>query len=277
MTGGQPDKFSWLLRQETGSLAEQCLLQALVIACSPKPTKVEGDKVMPPMHTWMSPAEAARRTGMNERTIPSVYRRLCERGLITEAGRRGKTGQIKVYRLMVSDSESPKDSAGLRNEQSPHDSSPLESTEDRRNLRPIKLESPKDSAAKTEGFCVERPKEPASTYIEVSQSFKPKAKPETEQRSAPKRRIPDDWQPDAKLLEWAKSTRPDLNLTATVENFRDHWLAMGEARASWPASFRTWVKRERVYEAGRKGRATSHNGLDSKDYGAGIGPGGRLL
>lgn len=79
-----------------------------------------------------------------------------------------------------------------------------------------------------------------------------------------RRRIPHDWAPDAKLMDWARQSRPDLNLDQVVERFRDHWVAKGEARASWEASFRNWVRLERK---GPEQRRSRHADFNLNDYG----------
>lgn len=95
-------------------------------------------------------------------------------------------------------------------------------------------------------------------------------------RSAPKRRISEQWSPDAKLRTWVQERRPDVfaRLDDVVQNFRDHYLAKGEARASWSASFRTWVQREGQYARGGSAR---HGNFSAVDYRAGLSADGRLL
>jgi hypothetical protein len=95
--------------------------------------------------------------------------------------------------------------------------------------------------------------------------------PSERQRSAPKRRIPKDWTPDADLLGWARKERPDLDLQAVIENFRDYHLGQGKARADWPASFRYWIRNEGRMGSSRttKGNRRAgvrHNGFDQPDY-----------
>lgn len=71
--------------------------------------------------------------------------------------------------------------------------------------------------------------------------------PKREQRPAPKRRIPENWSPSKNLVAWAKKERPDLNLVTVTADFLDYHLSKGEARASWDASFRTWVRKEGTF------------------------------
>jgi hypothetical protein len=82
-------------------------------------------------------------------------------------------------------------------------------------------------------------------------------------------RIPANWQPDAGLKTWFAARRPDLRLESVVEMFRNHYIGKGEVRASWDASFRTWVLRERG-PAVVKSATSKHTGFASKNYREGI-------
>lgn len=151
----RPDgKFAWLLQQSGCSVAEMSLLQTFAIACHHKDTTVDG-RVFPPFHVWLSSAEIARRSGLNERTIPAVIARLKQRGLIESAGRYGKTGQIKVYRLLIDANETPQECAPFALGKTPQVPAPFGATE-----------TPQVPASKDRRFLHESPKDSASTYIE---------------------------------------------------------------------------------------------------------------
>lgn len=159
------DKFSWLLRQ-TGTLAEMSLLQVFVIACHHRETTIDG-RVFPPFHVWLSAAEIARRSGLNDRTIPVVAARLTQRGLIKSAGRHGKTGQIRVYRLLIDATETLQVPA------------PLEDVETLQVPAPFDVsESLHVSALKGAGSCIERVHVPASAYIGIKRELKREVKRE---------------------------------------------------------------------------------------------------
>lgn len=62
-------------------------------------------------------------------------------------------------------------------------------------------------------------------------------------------RLPDDWEPSAELVEWFRSKRPDLNLAATVEAFKDYWHSRHDPKAhrvDWALSFKSWARNERA-------------------------------
>lgn len=59
-------------------------------------------------------------------------------------------------------------------------------------------------------------------------------------------RLSDDWQPDQSLWQWAKTRRPDLDITDTLEQFKDYWIAKAGKDATkldWGRTWRNWVRR----------------------------------
>lgn len=60
-------------------------------------------------------------------------------------------------------------------------------------------------------------------------------------------RLPADWKPTAELEAWARSARPDLDLQAVLDRFRDFFAAAPSQRGvklDWPATYRNWVRKE---------------------------------
>lgn len=61
-------------------------------------------------------------------------------------------------------------------------------------------------------------------------------------------RLPADWRPSEILVAWAEKERPDLQITAVADRFRDHWHSVPGAKGcklDWEATFRNWVRNER--------------------------------
>ncbi len=61
-------------------------------------------------------------------------------------------------------------------------------------------------------------------------------------------RLPEGWTPNFELQTWAIKERADLDPTATLERFRDHWRAAPGSRGvklDWDATFRNWVRNEK--------------------------------
>ena len=62
-------------------------------------------------------------------------------------------------------------------------------------------------------------------------------------------RLPQGWEPDSELLDWAKEKRPDLNLPDTVLRFSNHWHSKpgkDGRKLDWRRTFQNWVLAERV-------------------------------
>ena len=55
--------------------------------------------------------------------------------------------------------------------------------------------------------------------------------------------LPDDW------AIWAKQERPELNVNAVADGFKDYWIAEGGAKgrkANWFATWRNWIRNQKV-------------------------------
>lgn len=63
-------------------------------------------------------------------------------------------------------------------------------------------------------------------------------------------RLPQDWEPDDNLKTWASKEKPDVDVDASVEAFRDYWIAIPGSKGvklDWDSTFRNWVRKERSY------------------------------
>lgn len=62
-------------------------------------------------------------------------------------------------------------------------------------------------------------------------------------------RLPDNWMPSPELIEWAEADHPEVDLHRAVPGFRDYWGSLPghkALRTDWGATFRNWVRNERV-------------------------------
>ena len=114
----------------------------------------------------------------------------------------------------------------------------------------------KASALSRKATRVERPLNDCSTTVQPAKSQEPRAKSQEKEResatdaadAAPRSRaiaIPADFPSEAEL-SWCESERPDLSAGAVAVAFRDYHLAHGSTMKSWPAAWRTWVRKERA-------------------------------
>lgn len=100
----------------------------------------------------------------------------------------------------------------------------------------------------------------------IANSQKPITNSQTEEREAKRARedadaagaanrsrgtaIPHEF-PGEPELAWAEQERPDVSPGAVAVQFRDYHLAHGTTMKSWPAAWRTWVRKERHHAPAR--------------------------
>ena len=80
-------------------------------------------------------------------------------------------------------------------------------------------------------------------------------------------RLAEGWLPDPELFKWAVKERPDLDITKTVESFRDYWHSVSGAkgvRIKWELVFRNWVRNQRNGTSGQKGNGTRKQTLSER-------------
>lgn len=71
-------------------------------------------------------------------------------------------------------------------------------------------------------------------------------------------RLPDDFEPDSELIEWAREHAPTTS-RADHEQFVDYWRGVPGAKGrkvDWRATWRTWMRREHERRAGSGARAS---------------------
>ena len=69
-------------------------------------------------------------------------------------------------------------------------------------------------------------------------------------------RLPDDWQPGADLVAWAKGKRGDIDVAEQVEMFRDYWHSIPGTKGrkvEWGLTFRGWIRRADKPKGARAG------------------------
>lgn len=60
------------------------------------------------------------------------------------------------------------------------------------------------------------------------------------------KRLPIDWQLPDEWAIWAKEQRPDLNVNQVADGFKDYWISEAKAKADWFATWRNWIRKQRV-------------------------------
>lgn len=74
-----------------------------------------------------------------------------------------------------------------------------------------------------------------------------------------------DWQPTERDLQWLAATYPRMEIASETAKFRDYYIARGEQRADWSASFRTWCRRARDHQPSNLARPT-RAGLSERNH-----------
>lgn len=77
---------------------------------------------------------------------------------------------------------------------------------------------------------------------------------DSKDRGARGSRLPADWKPSEADVAYCKTERPDLLPSKVAQNFFDYWTAKAGkdgVKLDWSATWRTWVRKEDVRNAGR--------------------------
>ena len=72
-------------------------------------------------------------------------------------------------------------------------------------------------------------------------------------------RLSEDWQPDEKLIQFAKAKRPDLDLNETVRMFKNYWLSKPKdaTKLNWSLTFENWVMNQKASYAKQVAQPTT--------------------
>jgi uncharacterized protein YdaU (DUF1376 family) len=72
-------------------------------------------------------------------------------------------------------------------------------------------------------------------------------------------RLSEDWQPDEKLIQFAKVKRPDLDLNETVRMFKNYWLSKPKdaTKLNWNLTFENWVMNQKASYAKQVAQPTA--------------------
>jgi hypothetical protein len=80
---------------------------------------------------------------------------------------------------------------------------------------------------------------------EIETETKKETKKKEQQRGS---RLPTDWVCPNPWAAWARTERPDLNITKVAEMFYDYWISRpgaGGVKLNWEATWRNWVRSQK--------------------------------
>lgn len=108
---------------------------------------------------------------------------------------------------------------------------------------------PKLDPSNPRGSIKDRETERLDRKTEIKEKIIKKEKP-TPTATALKKafRLPEDWEPSQKLLDWAKEKRPDLSLPDHIESFKAYWWSKSGKDATkldWDLTFQNWIRNAR--------------------------------
>lgn len=100
--------------------------------------------------------------------------------------------------------------------------------------------------------------------------------PEKKSQVATATRLPADWIPSEDDVSFCKTSRPDLDVSAVADSFRDYWIAQPGVKArktDWPATWRNWVRNQKtIFGSKPPAKSPAADNFAARDY----GNGGRL-
>ena len=91
--------------------------------------------------------------------------------------------------------------------------------------------------------------DPNANHEPVTMNHEPTTKERTATRGT---RLPADWKPNAELVAWSKTERPDLDLRKVFEEFKDYWSSVPGSKGvklDWDATWRNWVRKQTAAKA----------------------------
>lgn len=89
-------------------------------------------------------------------------------------------------------------------------------------------------------------------------------KEQKKEQAARASRLSPDWHPSPENLAWAKAERPDIDVKAETENFRDHWLAKAGRDATkldWTRTWQKWIRGAYSRPKSRAGQSVGYQPL----------------
>ena len=102
---------------------------------------------------------------------------------------------------------------------------------------------------------VQQPSNDSTADVQLTNNHEPETinhKPSKERTATRGARLPIDWKPNAELVAWSKTERPDLDLRKVFEEFKDYWSSVPGSKGvklDWDATWRNWVRKQTAAKA----------------------------
>lgn len=180
----------------------------------------DGDSAYPSIGTL------AKKARMTERNVNILLKQLVLAGEISIRHGEGPRG-TNVYRVNLHDQPTPENI-------SPPKTFHPEKSDTRGVKNPVR-----GGEASFRGGV-----KPISPKPSVNRQREPSVEPSERVRALPRLTL-ETYHPDSALLEGLGAERPDLNLPAVIDNWRDYHRERGTAIKDFNASLRRWVRQEK--------------------------------
>lgn len=185
---------------------------------------------------WPSVPYLCEITQQDRKTVLKGLGALEAAGLISSTGKAGKTGQVTIWKLTFLTPDTPAQNIPQANNST---KSGTVSTEQTVPSFPVN----------STNFPVEQYQKRDTEEKRKEEGTRECVRADGEAESPRGSRLPKDWRPSADDVAFCRQRRPDLNPAEVAESFRDHWIAQPGAKgrkSNWSATWRNWVKRERL-------------------------------
>lgn len=120
---------------------------------------------------------------------------------------------------------------------------------------------PTENPAETHGLPMANPPLTQTKPIRVDKRREEEKTEEAPSAKSPSgTSLPRDWVLPAAWAAWARATRADLDPERVADEFRDYWVAKpgkDGRKADWEATWRNWVRNQRVDAVGRQSFAAA--------------------
>lgn len=168
------------------------------------------------------------------------------------------TGQLSVVEIGAASGEANPDTGQLTPSRSTENLSFLPKESKNLYILPtsVPTENPIQTTdtreTKTADLLFIHPPQPVSSNaVGVTNAVGPKAK--RGPRRLPDHPVPEDWQPDAAGIAFAKKSGVDVDDQVPI--FRDWYASRGLLRASWSATWRTWCRKQKEWREEAEAKA----------------------
>jgi hypothetical protein len=203
-----------------------------------------------------SVAYIAEATNQDRKTVIGAIAKLIEMGFVEDTGeRRGSTGQIIVYKLLVGKNGTVKESQ-KRNSSENGTVPKTDSKSTENGSKQYRKRT--ERVPKTVHGTVSKRKEPSGNRQSSS--------PTASQSAARGTRLPADWVLTRAPGVWAASEQPTWtpeHIRKVAESFKDYWIAQPGTKGrktDWEATWRNWVRNEPALGGQRAGSGTAGAG-----------------